>query len=179
MSAWLSQEEQEEWVAFVLATRLLWRQFEQDLQRSAGMPLAYYEVLSLLSEVRGWAMRMSDLSVILQLSPSRLSHAVSRLEDAGWVRREVCPSDRRGWLAVLTETGMAALEAAAPVHVESVRRHLFDQLAPAQREHLGAISQALISHLAPGLDLSRAIARGKTEGPEAAEDWQSLPPVDP
>lgn len=156
---WLSPEEQENWIAFLLAIRLLSGQFDRDMQRGAGMPLTYYEILSVLSEVPERALRMSDLSQLLQVSPSRLSHAVSRLEEAGWVRRELYPSDRRGWTAVLTQEGMKAVETAAPAHVESVRSHLFDQLTPSQMEQLGAISRVLLAHLAPDLDLSADIAR--------------------
>ena len=122
------------------------------------MPLTYYEILSMLSEVPGHAMRMTELSTVLQVSPSRLSHAVSRLEESGLVRRELCPSDRRGWVAILTEEGMKEVRSAAPTHVESVREHLFDQLTPAQIAQLGEISKALLSHLAPGIDLSREVS---------------------
>ena len=148
---WLSSEEQDTWLPFVVATRLLWGQFERDMQRGAGMPLTYYEILSALSDVPEHALRMADLSTMLQVSPSRLSHAVSRLEESGWVRRELCPSDRRGWIATLTDEGMNVVRTAAPIHVESVRAHLFDQLTPAQVEQLGGISKILLAHLAPGV----------------------------
>jgi len=72
---------------------------------------------------------------------------VSRLEEQGWVRRETVESDRRGAVAALTEAGLAALEAAAPVHVEGVRRHVFDQLTPDQIRALGEISRTLHDHL--------------------------------
>ena len=160
---WLSPEERESWVAYLIATRLLWAEFERDMQRGAGMPLTYYEILSMLSEVPGHALRMAELSSMLQVSPSRLSHAMSRLEESGWVRRELCPSDRRGWIAILTEEGMSAVRAAAPTHVESVREHLFDQLTPAQVEQLGEISRALLSHLAPGINLAREISEQAAE----------------
>jgi len=144
---WLSAEEQQTWRSFLLAIRLLFAEFERDVQRGAGMPLTYYEVLSVLSDAEGRTMRMSDLAVALQVSPSRISHAVSRLEGAGWIRRELCPSDRRSWFSILTDEGFAALEAAASWHVESVREHLFDQLTPAQQDHLQDISRSLLRHL--------------------------------
>lgn len=146
-TGWLNAEEQRTWHAFLLATRLLFAQLEREVQRGAGMPLTYYEVLSVLSETPGRTLRMSDLADALQVSASRLSHAVSRLEEAGWVYRELCPSDRRSWFARLTEQGFAVLEAAAPCHVESVREHLFDQLTPMQLDHLRDISESLKGHL--------------------------------
>ena len=164
---WLSPEERETWLAYLLATRLLWGQFERDMQRGAGMPLTYYEILSVLSEHPEHALRMADISNLLQVSPSRLSHAVSRLEEAGWIRRELCPSDRRGWIAVLTEAGMATVQSPAPIHVESVRSHLFDQLTPSQIEQLGQISRSLLAHLAPDANLSRnALAQSGAADPE-------------
>ncbi len=92
------------------------------------MPTSYYAILVLLSEAPERALRMNDLAVATQSSPSRMSHAIGRLEKAGWVRRESCPNDRRGWYAKLTDEGLATLEAAAPRHLESVRAHLFDRL---------------------------------------------------
>jgi hypothetical protein len=82
-----------------------------------------------------------------QSSRSRISHSLARLEALGWIRREVCQSDRRGAFALLTDEGFRALEAAAPVHVESVRTHLFDVLGPRQVEELRAISERLLQHL--------------------------------
>ncbi len=78
-----------------------------------------------------------------------MSHAVARLEELGWVRRETCPTDRRGQLAVLTDQGFAALEAAAPMHVESVRRHFFDRLSAEQLAALSDIQMTLLEHLLP------------------------------
>ena len=166
---WLSSEEQDIWISFLVATRLLWSQFERDLQREAHLPRTYYEILSTLSEIPGQTLSLSRLAALLQLSPSRLSHAVSRLEETGWIRREMSAMDRRKWSAVLTDEGMAVLCAAAPIHVESVRTHLLDQLTPAQVEQLGEISQALLAHLAPGLDVAQAIARSKEDCQVGAE----------
>ena len=146
---WLDDDESRTWIAWILSTRLLWDELERDLQRDAAMPFSYYEILVMLSETPGRSRRMSDLADATQSSRSRLSHAITRLESLGWVRREMCPSDRRGALAVLTDAGFAALEAAAPDHVESVRRHLFDQLSPAQLVQLREISDALLDHLLP------------------------------
>jgi DNA-binding MarR family transcriptional regulator len=86
---------------------------------------------------------MSQLAERSQSSRSRVSHAVARLEEAGWVRRERVPDDRRAALAVLTDKGYAALAAAAPGHVEGVRTHLLDRLTPAQVVALRRISEAV------------------------------------
>jgi DNA-binding MarR family transcriptional regulator len=145
---WLGPDEQRTWRAFMLSHLLLFEQFERDLQRDAGLPMAYYEILVRLSEAPDRQLRMSELADRSQSSRSRLSHAVARLEESGWVRRESCPTDRRGQVAVLTDEGYAALAAAAPHHVESVRTHLFDALTPAQLDALRDLSLTILDHLA-------------------------------
>ncbi|MEU8157498.1 MarR family transcriptional regulator [Micromonospora sp. NPDC048986] len=147
MTRWLDPDEQRTWRAYLTASRVLMDTLDRELQRDAGMPHAYYEILVQLSEAPGRQLRMSQLAQAAGSSRSRLSHAVARLEAAGWVRREDCPTDRRGQIAVLTDEGFATLAAAAPGHVEGVRRHLFDALSPAQVDQLRRISETLAEHL--------------------------------
>jgi DNA-binding MarR family transcriptional regulator len=147
MTRWLTQEQQRAWRAFLSATQLLNAQLDRELQRDSGIPHAYYEILVRLSEAPDRVLRMSDLAQAAESSRSRLSHAVARLEEAGWVRRESCPTDRRGSFARLTDEGYAALEAAAPAHVESVRRHLMDRLTAEQVRQLLQISEAVLAGL--------------------------------
>lgn len=146
---WLDAEEQRTWRAWLYSTQLLQERLDRELTRETGISHAYYEILVQLSEAPERRMRMSQLADRSLSSRSRLSHAVSRLEERGWVRRQVCPEDGRGQLAVLTEDGFAALEAAAPVHVEGVRTHLFDQLSPAQLTALREVGETLLRHLDP------------------------------
>ncbi|MDG4780040.1 MarR family transcriptional regulator [Micromonospora sp. WMMD961] len=147
MTRWLDSDEQRTWRAYLTASRVLMDTLDRELQRDAGMPHAYYEILVQLSEAPGRQLRMSELAQAAGSSRSRLSHAVARLEAAGWVRREDCPTDRRGQIALLTDEGFATLAAAAPGHVEGVRRHLFDALSPAQVDQLRRISETLAEHL--------------------------------
>nr|WP_050778226.1 MarR family transcriptional regulator [Micromonospora sp. ATCC 39149] len=147
MTRWLNPDEQRTWRAYLAASRALMEKLDRELQRDAGMPHAYYEILVRLSEAPDRRLRMSDLADATGSSRSRLSHAAARLEASGWIRREDCPTDRRGQVAVLTDAGFAALAAAAPNHVEGVRRHLFDALSPAQVDQLRRISEAMTDHL--------------------------------
>ncbi|GAA1590246.1 MarR family transcriptional regulator [Kribbella sancticallisti] len=146
---WLDDEEQRSWRTFGLATRLLLDRIERELQEAAGMPPTYYELLVLLSEAPDRTMRMSELARWTHSKPSRITHAIAKLEQAGWVRREHLASDRRGWVTVLTGEGLSALQAAAPRHVASVRTHLIDVLSPEQIRQLGDISETLLKHLLP------------------------------
>ncbi|WP_320064823.1 MarR family transcriptional regulator [Micromonospora sp. RTGN7] len=147
MTSWLDPDEQRTWRAYLTASRALMEMLDRELQRDAGMPHAYYEILVRLSEAPDRRLRMSDLADATGSSRSRLSHAAARLEASGWLRREECPTDRRGQVAALTDAGFAALAAAAPGHVEGVRRHLFDALSPAQVDQLRRISETLADHL--------------------------------
>ena len=90
---------------------------------------------------------MSDLAAKTLLSRSRLSHQIDRMETAGLVTREVCADDRRGQLAVLTNTGMKALAAAAPLHVSGVRKHFVDVLTDAEYQALGTAAKKIADHL--------------------------------
>ena len=144
MTRWLTDDEQRAWRAYLAASRALFDALDRELQHDAGMPHAYYEILVRLSEATGRTLRMSELAEAAGSSRSRLSHAVARLEEAGWVRRRTCDTDRRGQLAELTDEGFAALAAAAPGHVEGVRRHLFDALTPAQVRQLREISERML-----------------------------------
>ncbi|GAA1899764.1 MarR family winged helix-turn-helix transcriptional regulator [Streptantibioticus ferralitis] len=152
---WLDDEQQKTWRAYMAATQLLSDHIDRQLQRDSGMPHTYYSLLVWLSESPGRRMRMTDLAERSKITRSRLSHAVARLEQNGWARREDCPTDRRGQMAVLTDEGFAALAAAAPGHVEAVRGALFDQLSDEQVRQLGEIMRTVAEGLAPhgGADL--------------------------
>ena len=144
MTRWLSSEQQRTWRAFLGALSHLQSGLDAQLQADSGMPHAYYELLVHLSEAPDRTLRMSALADAASVSRSRLSHAVAQLEARGWVRRQPCPEDRRGQLAVLTDEGFAALEAAAPGHVDAVRRLLVDRLTPAQFRQLREICEAVV-----------------------------------
>jgi DNA-binding MarR family transcriptional regulator len=147
MTRWLDEDEQATWRAWLCATSRLDDALDRQLRRDSGIPHSYYEVLVNLSEAPDRTMRMSELAARSLASRSRLSHAVARLEDLGWVRRRPAPDDGRGQLAILTDAGFAALERAAPGHVEAVRSWLFDALTPEQVTQLRVIVEAIDARL--------------------------------
>jgi DNA-binding MarR family transcriptional regulator len=144
---WLDDDEQRTWRAFLTAQLLLTDRLERQLQRDSGLPHAYYEILVRLSEAPDRTLRMSQLADSSLSSRSRLSHAVARLEAAGWVRRRACDEDRRGSFAELTPEGLAKLDEAARGHVEAVRTNLFDALSREQQHALRDIGDTLVAHL--------------------------------
>src|ERR1700761_8594443 len=85
---WLDAEEQKAWRAWLYSSMLLQDQLDRELTRETGISHAYYEILVQLSEAPCRSLRMSELAERSLSSRSRLSHAVSRLEERGWVRRQ-------------------------------------------------------------------------------------------
>ncbi|MFE0650642.1 MarR family winged helix-turn-helix transcriptional regulator [Streptomyces sp. NPDC059534] len=136
---WLTDGEQCAWRTFLDVQRMLAYQLERDLQ-PFGLTMNDYEILVNLSESAERRLRMSDLAAATLQSKSRLSHQITRMENAGLVRRENCESDRRGLYAVLTDDGMETMRKVAPHHVESVRKHFIDQLSTAA---LGDLHESL------------------------------------
>ncbi|MGI5482277.1 MarR family winged helix-turn-helix transcriptional regulator [Streptomyces lavendofoliae] len=146
---WLSDDEQRVWRAYLHATTLLEDHLDRQLQRDAGMPHIYYGLLVQLSQAPRRRMRMTELAKDAKITRSRLSHAVARLERSGWVRREDCPSDRRGQNAYLTDEGYEVLKRSAPGHVAAVRQAVFDRLSPEQVDQLGEIMRLMAEGLQP------------------------------
>lgn len=163
---WLDDTEMRAWRGLMSTNRLLFEQLGRDLVQESGLSMADYEVLVRLSETDGRRLRMTDLAAASLSSKSRLSHQVARMEAAGWVRREACPSDRRGAYAVLTDAGYEALVEAAPGHVESVRRNLFDLLDAEEVRQLADITGTLRAHLEEAVGTERDCAAPRRGGAE-------------
>jgi DNA-binding MarR family transcriptional regulator len=142
---WLSEPEQRAWRAYLGATARLQQRIDRDLQQASGIPHAYYMILAMLSEAPERAMRMTDLAELLSSSPSRLSHAIRKLVELGWIRKDADPADGRVAWACLTDEGMSVVVDAAPGHVTTVVGALFDRLTPEQVEQLRTISEAMLA----------------------------------
>lgn len=142
---WLTDDEQDAWRQLAGVMTRLPAVLDAQLQRDAGLTHFGYWVLAMLSEAPGRALRMSELAARSNSSLSRLSHGVTRLVAQGWVRRERAPDDGRGAVAVLTDAGWDKLVAAAPSHVESVRRLVFDALDADQVAVLGQLGRLLLA----------------------------------
>ena len=122
---------------------------DAQLQRDAGFPHAYYAILAQLSHAPERTLRMSDLASVVNSSPSRLSHAIGKLEERGWVVRRPGPKDKRSTLATLTDAGFEVLRSQAPGHVAAVRSGLFDPLTKEQVRQLEQICTAVVDGLDP------------------------------
>jgi DNA-binding MarR family transcriptional regulator len=144
---WLDEAEARAWRGYMRMRTLLHAQIVRDLAREADLSGPDYDVLSNLSEAPGRRSRLGDLAARMAWSKSRLSHHITRMEQRGLVTREDCASDGRGAFVVLTDAGFRAIEAAAPGHVASVRRHFIDLLTREQLEALAEISRTVVRRL--------------------------------
>ncbi len=155
---WLTDEEQQTWRGFLALNQLLFNALDRQLQADARIPHGYYVLLAVLSEAPNWSLRMSELAEVTNSSQSRVSHAVARLEEAGWIRRERASDDKRGNVAVLTDDGYAKVVRTAPGHVAAVQDNLFDLLTDDQVQQLSEICAAVLDKLDPegSLTLTRA-----------------------
>ncbi|MFF5704125.1 MarR family winged helix-turn-helix transcriptional regulator [Streptomyces sp. NPDC012794] len=143
---WLTESEQRAWYAWRRMFPLVDAQIARDLNLDSALSEADYDVLSVLGSTEGHRMRISGLAVLMQWSRSRLSHQISRMQRRGLVRREEVATDGRGAEVVLTAEGLDTINAAAPLHVESVRRHLIDVLTPEQLHALADAGETLRRH---------------------------------
>jgi DNA-binding MarR family transcriptional regulator len=149
---WLDDREQKAWRAYLVASSRLQEVLDRELQAQSGMPHTYYMILAMLSEAPEHGIKMTELAQVLKSSVSRLSHAVRKLEEAGWIRRDADPADGRVTYACLTPEGLRVLEEAAPGHVTTVVENVFDRLSDDQVEQLYEISASIIGAVAPETD---------------------------
>ena len=89
---------------------------ERRLQSEHGIGVSEYEVLERLAAEDKDARRMQELADAVHLSQSALSRVVARLEADGLVKRGMCPEDRRGIMACLTDGGRERYDQARPTH---------------------------------------------------------------
>src|SRR6201995_5150517 len=126
---WLDSREQAAWRAFLDMHARLIARLNREISDQSGISIADFSVLVQLSEHLDARMRVLELARALRWEKSRLSHQLTRMQQRGLIERSNCSEDRRGAFVVLTDQGRRTVEAAAPKHVESVRRYLFDELS--------------------------------------------------
>ena len=145
-SMWLTDEQQEIWRSYLAMVGRLQTAMHRQLQQDCELSLSEYDVLVALSE-RG-PLRINELGEALAWEQSRMSHQLRRMRGRGLLVRTGSDDDRRGATVELTDGGRAALELAAPGHVELVRRAMFDGMSAAQLRAFGAVAATVADRLA-------------------------------
>jgi len=149
---WLSQAEQQAWIAVAHLILQLPGALDAQLQRDSGISLFEYLTLSRLSMEPRQTLRMSELAELTGGSLSRLSNVIKRLEQRKFVRRESDPDDGRYTNAILTASGWKKVVAAAPGHAAAVRHLVIDPLEPEQITALSEIGDHLRRHVRGACD---------------------------
>jgi DNA-binding MarR family transcriptional regulator len=147
---WLSAEEQRAWRTYLRMSTLLPAALNRQLQHDCGLTLPEYEVLVQLSEAPQRQLRPFQICEALNWEQSRLSHQLTRMERRGLVARQECAADGRGAFVALTPAGAEAIGMAAPPHVETVRRLVFDRLTGSQRAAFEQACATIIEALTEG-----------------------------
>lgn len=129
---------------FLRAHAQVTRSLEAELVAEHDLPLPSYDVLVQLSESPDRRLRMTELADRVLLSRSGLTRLVDRLAREGLVERQSCPSDARGTLAVLTETGLQRLQDAWPTHLRGVAEHVTGKLTAEEIERLTTLLAKLV-----------------------------------
>jgi DNA-binding MarR family transcriptional regulator len=148
---WLTEDQLHEWKSLVGLLMSLPPALDTQLKRDAGVNTFEYHVLAALSAAPGGHLPMSQLAGSSRGSMSRLSHAVSRLEEAGWVERRACTGEGHRTEAKLTEAGWEKIRRCAPGHVREARRLVIDVLTPEQLQALGTAARAVIAVADPAM----------------------------
>jgi DNA-binding MarR family transcriptional regulator len=145
---WLNDEEQCLWRRWLRLNAQLNATLQREMQDESGLSSPDFEVLVNLTDSPEGRVRVSDLACQMVWERSRLSHHVTRMERRGLVRRAGCAEDGRGAFIEITAEGRTAIEQAAPGHVETVRRLMFDVLSEDDTVQL----ERLVAKLLAGLD---------------------------
>ncbi len=143
---WLTPKEQAAWDGFIRMQEKLVGRLSRYVQADSSMSAADFIVLVKLTEAGG-RMRFMDLTKLVEWEKSRMSHQVGRMAKRGLVTKEDCPDDGRGSFVVATPAGYEAIEGAAPLHVEHVRRLFIDALTQDELNTLTRISTRVVAHL--------------------------------
>ena len=136
---WLTAKEERVWRRWLTLNARLSATLQRELQDDAGLSMPDFEVLVHLTDSPAGRVRVTDLARLLQWERSRVSHHVTRMESRRLVQRVECAEDGRGAFVVITPQGRAAIEQAAPCHVDTVRRLVFDALNPEEVDALATI----------------------------------------
>ena len=145
---WLTKRQQQTWRSYLRMQTELSAALNRQLLNESELSLADFEVLVRLTDVPTGQLRVVELARTLKWEQSRLSHHIARMQRRGLVARRECTEDGRGWYVTITEQGRRAIEAAAPRHVDLVRRVFFDDLTNEQLDALHSLSEKVLDRLA-------------------------------
>jgi DNA-binding MarR family transcriptional regulator len=144
---WLDEREVQAWKSLQLMHMRLTAELARQLYTESRLSYQDYLVLAGLTDQPDGRLRLFEIARNLGWEKSRVSHHIARMVDRGLVVKEACDIDRRGAFVVITEHGRREIEAAAPGHVETVRRLFLDRITDGQLDAMGAAAEAVLAGL--------------------------------
>lgn len=150
---WLDDREQRAWRALQFMHMRLSARLNRELAATSDLSGPDYAVLVALTDRPDGRLRLFELAHELGWERSRVSHQVTRMARRGLVGKEKGGADRRGAFVLITPQGRAAIEAAAPGHVDAVRRLFVDRLSSHELGVIGKAAQTILDALDADSDL--------------------------
>lgn len=126
----------------------LGRVLDQELVDERGLTFNEYGVLLALRYAPAGGLPVGALCSSAHMTRSGITRLVDRMEEAGTVKREADPLDRRSVRATITDHGRDALRKAWPVHRRGIDQHFSAHLTEAEAEKL----RDLLRRVMPGED---------------------------
>lgn len=136
------------WRALITAFTRVRGVLADEMDAAVALPLERYEILLMLSQADGGAMRPSQLAHGQRITRSGATRLIDRLERDGLVERRACDTDRRGSFVALTARGEAAFRHAGRVHLHGIDQHIGSHLTPDELAEL----QRLLTKLTDGAE---------------------------
>jgi DNA-binding MarR family transcriptional regulator len=143
-----SREELRAWRLFFESALALVDVLDAELERDAGLPLRWYDVLVKLEETPE-GLRMNMLAERILYSKSGFTRVVDRMEEAGLVRRVRPENDRRSIFVVLTDDGRETMERARRHHRHGIEQHFSRHLTDADVKALTRALEKVSAHARP------------------------------
>src|SRR4051794_8456386 len=147
MGDWLNEAEHRTWRNVLRMHTRLTTALAQALKTASNMSISAYAVLAILSAAPAGVLRARQLRRAPPWETSRRAHHLRPMAPRANVRRVACVDDARAPLLGVTDTGLAAIRAAAPAHVPRVRDRFFAPLTPAQPHAMREATDAVLTNL--------------------------------
>ena len=145
------------WRAFHKIGTSLLPHLGRQVSNHSGISGAEYVVLVALSELPVPAVNLNRLATGLGWEISRMSHQVSRMEEAGLVKKTKNLEDSRCFDLSITAMGRKIAEAAIPLQSKEINHCFSEVLTQTQMKSLIEISEAISLHMKENHPLNKKV----------------------
>jgi DNA-binding MarR family transcriptional regulator len=135
----MSKHYLEAWRLFITSHAALIDIIDRQLTSAGKIPLQWYDVLIELYEAPERKLRMRELADKVVLSKSGLTRLVDRLEETGYLKRDLDPNDRRSFFASITPEGIDALRDAWVIYSKGIEQYFGKHLSEEEAQLLSKL----------------------------------------